>query len=67
MMSIPDAPWIRDAEMYGVPEAEEVKCPICGKRTENFVLDRFDNILGCDECLRTVDAWEWTEDHREEG
>ena len=32
-MSLPDAPWIRDAELNGLPEDPEVECPVCGSKT----------------------------------
>ena len=60
MEQIPDAPWIRDAEMNGMPSADPPECPVCGKRCETIYMDRnSDDVLGCDRCLIGVDAWEW--------
>lgn len=61
MMQIPDAPWIRDAELNGYPSADDdnTDCPCCGKEAEIYYLDKDDNIIGCDECIRFVDAFEW--------
>ena len=61
MQDIPDAPWIREAERFGMPESEALICPCCGKEAENFFLDSNDDIIGCDECIRMVDAFEWHE------
>lgn len=41
------------------PPDEDYKvpiCPECGCECETFYTDFFDNILGCDECIGTVDA-----------
>lgn len=66
MDQIPDAPWIRDAERYGVPEVDELICPVCGKEAESFFIDSNNDIIGCDECIRMVDAYEWYESKGEE-
>ena len=65
---IPDAPWIRDAELNGYPAGEDVEllCPCCGKEAESYYLDSDDNIIGCEECIRCVDACEWYGDHKED-
>ena len=57
-MSIPDAPWIRDAELNGMPGGEdpEPTCPICGRVCDDL----------CGWCVTTVDAAEWLDQHREE-
>lgn len=66
MMQIPDAPWIRDAEQNGIPEAPGVYCPICyAKNPDYFYTDKTGvDVIGCDECVKTVDPWEWTADHQ---
>ena len=65
MQQIPDAPWIRDAEMYGVPADDPVKCPICGEECEEIILDMDDTVVGCDRCIVRKDAWDWAEEQRE--
>jgi len=64
-MTIPDAPWIRDAETNGYPAGDDAEliCPCCGKEAESYYLDNEDNIIGCDECVRCVDAFEWRCEH----
>lgn len=63
---LPDAPYIRDAEVNGMPEAEHYYCPICdGEDPETFyVLDG--QIVGCDMCTASVDAWDWHCSHRDD-
>ena len=65
---IPDAPWIRDAEINGYQVGDDVElyCPCCGKEAVSYYLDSDDNILGCDECIRWVDAYEWYAEHKED-
>lgn len=66
MHGILDAPEIREAEMYGMPDPPTVKCPICCRAAENFFIDNnTGDVIGCDECAKTVDAWEWLNEHKE--
>lgn len=59
MYCLPDAPWIRDAEINGPPQMEEYKCPICGiEQPEKFYVNDCDEILGCNCCIKAVDAYE---------
>ena len=61
MFDVPDHPVIRGMEMTGCPDGKEPKypvCPICGEETDIFYRDKDLNIIGCDECVTTVDAWE---------
>ena len=60
-MMIPDAPWIRDAERYGVPEAPAPVCPVCGEEAETLYVDIDGDVLGCDCCLKAVDAYDYRE------
>lgn len=62
MPLLPDAPWIRDAEMNGMPDTVEVKCPVCGEECETiYMIDR--EPFCCDRCfterLEEMDAYEW--------
>lgn len=55
MEQIPDAPWIRDAEMNGYPDPPPVYCPICGDEALTFYLQ--DGIvIGCEHCVTETDA-----------
>lgn len=61
MDQIPDAPWIRDAELNGVGETDEtpVYCPICGSETDTIYTDRDGDAVGCSECVSMWDAYDW--------
>lgn len=65
MTDIPDAPWIRDAEINGVPDSDPVICPVCDEECEDIYLDRNGDVCGCEHCMRIRDAWEWMEEMRE--
>ena len=37
-------------------------CPICGaEEPEKIIQELGGAVLGCDECLRVYDAWDWFE------
>ena len=64
-MSLPDAPWIRDAELNGPPEPEPVYCPVCGEDCSEIFFDQSGNVVGCDYCVSKKDAGEWAEEQAE--
>lgn len=64
MTQIPDAPWIREAEMNGAPSPEPVECPICGAECETIYRDRYGTVFGCDICIEEQDAGEWSEEEK---
>lgn len=35
-------------------------CPVCGAETNDFFMDENNNIVGCTDCIRLIDAWEYT-------
>lgn len=43
------------------PESEAPVCPVCGKESDVFYLDKANDIIGCDECIAAQDAWEVAE------
>ena len=47
MQQLPDAPWIREAETYGMPPYDDfdVTCPVCGRECEEFYLDEDDDVV----------------------
>jgi len=59
MITIPDAPYIRDAEMNGIPSADPPICPICKSEAERFYfLNGDSDILGCENCIDWKDAYD---------
>lgn len=38
---------------YKVP-----RCPVCGEETDTLYKNTYGEIVGCDGCIQTVDAWE---------
>lgn len=39
------------------------RCPVCMAETDTFKRDYWGDIVGCDECIEDVDAWDWREEH----
>jgi len=66
MEQIPDAPWIREAERDGMPEAEDVKCPVCGEINPDEIFTDLSgaDVLGCTCCVKRYDPWDWAEERR---
>lgn len=61
MIQIPDDPIIRMMERTGYPSEryqDEPRCPVCGELCETLYKDRYGDIVGCDECITTLNAWE---------
>lgn len=61
---IPDHPVIRNMERTGYPDGKEPeypRCPVCGEECEIFYRDKYLDVVGCDECISTVDAWDYKE------
>ena len=58
MQEIPDAPWIREAERYGVPDRDPVHCPICNAECDWIFLQQGDPV-GCENCITQREADEW--------
>lgn len=48
----------RPLEPPPLPPEEPPICPVCGKETDTFYKDKHGDIVGCGECIRSVDAWE---------
>jgi hypothetical protein len=68
MMDLPDAQRIRDAETNGMPEAETIYCPVCGaENPDDFVVDEYDQVIGCDCCTKRKDAYDWYIDRKRRG
>lgn len=41
------------------PDYEEPRCPVCDAACETVFRDRHGDYVGCDVCLKQIDAWEW--------
>jgi len=41
------------------PDPIEPRCPICGASCDTFHVNKDHEIVGCEECLSAVDAWDW--------
>lgn len=65
MEQIPDAPYIREAETYGMPPYEMVECPCCGEECETVYADQYGNVFACNKCLMEQDALEWQREQKE--
>lgn len=54
-------PAITRAILTGYPDGEPKypTCPCCGKECEKIYRDKDKYVLGCDNCVNAVDAWEW--------
>lgn len=62
-IDLQDAPWIKQAELFGMPEAEEIdySCPICGEeKPEDFCFNNYGEIIGCNCCCHFRNAYEYT-------
>ena len=33
-------------------------CPVCDNETDAYYFDKYNEIIGCDECVEKKDAWE---------
>ena len=63
MSQLPDAPWIVDAELNGLPEVPVVKCPVCGAECEEIYFYRGSrDALGCDRCIDSMDSYDWRQE-----
>ena len=47
---------------YEPPESDPPRCPVCGEETDTFKKDYYGDIVGCDHCIKDVDAWDYVED-----
>ena len=60
-MYCPDHPVIRNMESTGYPDGKEPKtpiCPVCGEECETIYQSYVGLILGCDNCIKPVNACE---------
>lgn len=60
--NVPDHPIIRNLERTGNPRGKEDRvpvCPVCGEECDTLYISCDFEVAGCDECIKTVDAWSW--------
>ena len=65
MEQIPDAPYIREAERYGMPPYDVPQCPVCGHECNSIFMDYSGNVFGCENCIRERDSYEWRDEETE--
>lgn len=61
MDRIPDAPYITEAMIHGMPHRAEVKCPKCGQVCETIYAIASE-AFGCEHCVDVMDSDEWEEE-----
>ena len=44
------------------PEPPAPTCPVCGQECEVLYKNRYGEIIGCDDCIDALDAWEVMDD-----
>lgn len=59
MTQIPDAPYIREAETFGMPEGDNVYCPICGEENPEYFFVQAGEVLGCSCCISREDPFDY--------
>ena len=47
---------------YREPKPVEYRCPVCGEECETVYRNAQGEIVGCNECVERVDAWEALDD-----
>lgn len=40
-------------------DGEAPSCPICYRETDTLYRNQDHDIVGCDNCLKAIDAWDW--------
>lgn len=61
MNTLPDHPVIANLLRTGYPDGREPtvpRCPVCGDEADTFYLDQYGEIVSCNHCVRTIEAWE---------
>lgn len=45
------------------PEPDKVPiCPVCGAETDTLIATKDFEIVGCSECIRHLDAWDYIDE-----
>lgn len=63
MRGILDHPDIRRVEQTGYVTRELIypHCPFCGEVCSDIYRDMYGNVVGCENCIKTENAWEAAE------
>ncbi len=59
-----DHPVIANMERTGYPDEKEPDyphCPICGAECDSVYINKDVEVIGCEGCVRTKNAWECSE------
>ncbi|MDK2906018.1 MAG: hypothetical protein PWR12_2096 [Eubacteriaceae bacterium] len=50
--------------LYGQdpPEDKQPECPVCGYECEKIYYSLHGDLIGCENCIDYVDAWEWADE-----
>lgn len=56
--------WGHQDNPFPPDEPDYPCCPVCGEKCERLY-KQGDEILGCENCIVEVNAWEWQEEHNE--
>lgn len=48
------------------PEPDDAYCPVCNQICETLYRNWEGEIVGCDQCIDRVDAYEWQAEHNAE-
>lgn len=56
--------WGHQDNPFPPDEPRRPRCPVCGEECE-ALYRQGNEILGCDNCIVEVNAWEWQEEHNE--
>ena len=62
MKQLADAPWIRKAERWGMPEGSNVYCPCCHEENPKWFYTDCGDVVGCSECIDWKDPFRDAED-----
>ena len=65
MTQLADAPWIREAQLYGMPEGRNVYCPCCHEENPEWFYTDCGDVVGCSECIDWEDPFKDAEDDEE--
>lgn len=47
------------------PDYKVPRCPVCGEETYLIFIDKYGDVVGCEECITTRNAYEWQEEQDE--